>query len=111
MDNVLNRTHWWSIVLDDAAQLTDALNQAHQQGFEIETIFPHSSGIILVVKALITTSNVSLLRKGFNRAEKEKTPPTLSAARQPVLSAPPLAAAVGKAADRRRGDGRPANKT
>lgn len=104
MDSPLNRVHWWSIVVEDAAQLTDVLNEADRQGLELHVIVVNPPEIIVVLKALITTENLGLLTKGFTHAKKEKACTTLPTTGKPIHATSPLANAVGKVAERQRGN-------
>jgi hypothetical protein len=110
MDMPLNRMHFWPVVVADAAQLHDLLNEAEHQGYEHDPPFATGEGIVVVLKALITSSNVNLLTKEFAYAKKEKAPAPIPAPRLAVHAEAPLAAAVGKITQSKRGNHRTENK-
>ncbi len=89
----INKKHWWAIVVDDAAQLADALNEADNQGFDIHSIHATATGFVIVVNSYITHVNEYLL-KGPSNAKKEKettaVPPTGIPVHNPTQETPPL---------------------
>jgi hypothetical protein len=102
----INRNHWWAVVVDDAAQLADALNEADLQGFDVNSVHSTPTGFVIVVKSYITRENEALLAKGPSNAKKEKEATAFSASGGTVHNNTPALAAVGVLANRRGGNGR-----
>jgi hypothetical protein len=106
----LGCVQWWPVVVDDAAQLSDVLNEAGKQGFDIHAILPNTpAGFVVVLKALLTAVNVQFLGKGFSHAAKEKAACQVSPQGVPVHVAAATGNAVGEVPDGRRGDRRAKN--
>ena len=106
----LGCVQWWPVVVDDAAQLSDVLNEAGRQGFDIHVILPNTPvGFVVVLKALLTSVNVQFLGKGFTHAAKKEAAGNVSAKGMPVHAAAAAGNAVGEVTDGRRGDRRAKN--
>ncbi len=106
----LHRIHWWTFVVDNATELCDLLNEMERHGIEIFNVLSATDkmGLVVVARTLITESNVHLLKKEFDHAEKKTTANFLPDSGLAPTASAPLAAAVGKIAKRKQANTQPA---